>query len=129
MLIFKEVSDENLIKEFIKEFDIPFKRSEGAIIYGGFDGDVLFGLCKINISNDHGILDYLIISNSFTGDNLGDALLRTILNKLDNMGIKEVIYLFLDDYLIKKGFVKREKDLYIALPDFFNKTCTNCGGK
>lgn len=129
MLIFKEVTDENLIKDFIKEFEIPYKKSEGAIIYGGFDGDNLFGLCKIDIETDHGTLDYLIISPRYKGDNLGDALLRSTLNKLDNMGIKEVIYLFLDDYLIKKGFVRREKDLYITLPDFFNKSCKNCGGK
>lgn len=129
MLIFKQVTDENLIKDFIKEFEIPYKKSQGAIIFGGFDGDILFGLCKINIDKDHGILDYLVISNNYTGDNLGDALLRSTLNKLDNMGIKEVIYLFLDDYLLKKGFVKREKDLYITLPDFFNKSCKNCGGK
>lgn len=129
MLIFKEITNENLIKDFIKEFDIPYKKSERAIIYGGFDGDILFGLCKINLVKDHGVLDYLIISHSYKGDNLGDALLKSTLNKLDNMGIKEVIYLFLDDYLIKKGFVKREKDLYVALPGFFNKQCTNCGGK
>ena len=129
MLIFKELKDENLIKDFLKDFDIPYKQKETDLFFGGFDDEKLFGVCRIKFKEEKVILDYIIISDIYEGDNLGDALLRATLNKLDNMGVNEVIYLFQDDYLIKKGFVRREKDLFVSLPDFFNKKCSSCGDK
>lgn len=129
MLIFKELKDENLIKDFLNNFDIPYKKKETDLFFGGFDEDKLFGVCRIKFKEEKVILDYIIISDNYEGDNLGDALLRATLNKLDNMGVKEVVYLFQDDYLIKKGFVRREKDLFVSLPEFFNMKCSNCGDK
>lgn len=129
MLVFKEIKDYNVVKEFLANESINyFFEFNNSLIYGGFEDENLFGLCIIHIKENKGEIKYLAVKDNFRGSNLGDGLLRSALNKLDKMGINFVFYPNVDTYLLKIGFQEsHEGYLFIELPDFFNNPCSNCG--
>ncbi|KPU28121.1 hypothetical protein TR13x_01940 [Caloranaerobacter sp. TR13] len=74
------------------------------IIYIMEENEELIGVAKITVVKNFGLLNYLIIDSDRRGENLGDSLLRAILNFCDLNSIKKVYYPYEDLYLIKKGF-------------------------
>lgn len=100
---------------------------KNSIFFGGFDDDYLFGICIMEIEEQNAELIYLYIEPDYRNDKLGDALLKSTLNKLDKIGVKYVSYSETNDYLLKVGFKKSENNhIYLELPSFFENQCNKC---
>lgn len=108
MIVFKEIKDNKLVN---------------SITYAGYENETLFGRCQVNLNKDIAYLEVLEINDNFRGNNLGEGLLRSTLNKLDKIGIKKVYYKYYNHYLIKMGFMIEDNRIYVDLPDFFNSKC------
>lgn len=95
----------------------------------------MLGLGKISLEKDYGILKYIVVRDEYRGANLGDALLRVLIYKAESLGIDRVYFRDGDSYLLSNGFLYNGdnlKDTYrlvLNVHDFFNKSCSNCGGK
>lgn len=112
-----------LLDENINDFD--FKD----IIYVMLDNEDLIGVGKVEMFNENWLLKYLVIREDRRGENLGDGLLRALLSKLYNSGVKFLFYENTNPYLIKKGFaIDEENQLKINIVDFFKTGCKNCSG-
>lgn len=108
MIVFKEIKDSKLFN---------------TLTYAGYKNETLFGKCRVNLNKDIAHLEVLEIDDNFRGNNLGEGLLRSTLNKLDKIGIKKVYYKCYNPYLIKMGFMKEDNRVYVDLPNFFNSKC------
>jgi N-acetylglutamate synthase-like GNAT family acetyltransferase len=95
-----------------------------------YHNERIIGATKATIVKDYGILDYLLIIKDQRGSNLGDGLLRALLNKLNSIGIKQIFYSSENNYLLKKGFeysIGSNLKLQIYIPTFLNRSCKGCG--
>ncbi|HHV39229.1 MAG TPA: GNAT family N-acetyltransferase [Tepidimicrobium sp.] len=101
------------------------------IIYTLKDNGIIIGAGKAVLQSDYAIIKYIVVGKEFRDNDLGDILLRTLLFKLENMGILNVFFPHRDGYLMKKGFTSHDfehmnsYELYLNIPRFFNKSC--CG--
>lgn len=112
-----------LIKEKINDRDL------NGIIVVVVEDNIVLGLCKVEIIDSNSWLKYLVIKEDSRGENLGDGLLRTVLNKLDLKEIKMIFYDYINLYLIKKGFVENpECKLELNISEFFKGGC-KCPGQ
>lgn len=99
------------------------------LIYVVLDNNDLIGISKVEKEDDNFILKYLVIKHERRGENLGDALLRALLSKLDNQGIEKIYYKENNNYLLKKGFILNENNqLELNITSFFNEGCKCSGG-
>jgi N-acetylglutamate synthase-like GNAT family acetyltransferase len=129
----------DLVNNILEEEGIQDSRSENEIKFVLEENSQIIGTSKVKIYKDIGVLKYLIIAKEHRGNDLGDGLLRSILNSCDLAGIKEVYYTMRCNYLIKKGFKTIDRDnlpevvkeitkentaLVINLSQFFNQCCT-----
>lgn len=130
MLVLREYM-KNEIQE-IKELLISEKVEDlnlNEMIYIMIEDNIIIGVSKVEIENNNGNLKYLVIKEASRGQDLGNGLLRGILNKLDNNGVEKIYYKEMDSYLIKKGFYLNEKNqLELNISEFFNNGC-QCSGK
>lgn len=111
MIIFKELKETN---------------RNNLLIYEGYDNETLIGECRVKIEGKIAYLESLHINEEHRGSNLGEGLLRSILNKLDKLGIERVSFDGKNSYLIKKGFIEEDRCIYVDLPNFFNYKCKSC---
>lgn len=112
-----------LRKEGIKDLKLE------DLIYVVLDGEDLIGAVKAKQSDNKWELVYIVIREDKRGDDLGDALLRVILNNLYNLGVEKIYYKSYNLYFIKKGFILNDNNnLELNIPNFFNKGCNSCGG-
>lgn len=108
------------------------------IIYVMEENEEIIGVTKISVINNIGLLNYLIIDEDRRGENLGDALLRSVLNYCDLNSIKKVYYPYENLYLEKKGFklvdkseielvkiknIKIDKVMFCNTEEFFKDGC------
>lgn len=108
------------------------------IIYIMEENEELIGVAKITVIKNIGLLNYLIIDSDRRGENLGDSLLRSILNYCDLNSIKKVYYPYENLYLEKKGFkladkseielvkiknIKIDKVMFCNTEEFFKDGC------
>lgn len=111
-----------LISENIQDVEI-----NGMIFIMIEDKDII-GVCKIEIENHSGNLKYLVIKKAKRKQNLGDGLLRGILNKLYNQDIKKVYYKENNTYLIKSGFnLNQDNKIELNVSEFFSGGCKYSG--
>lgn len=93
------------------------------------ENNIVLGICKVDVENSNSVLHYLIIKENSRGENLGDGLLRTVLNRLHLQNIKKIYYNNLDLYLIKKGFTNKDESiLELNISEFFLCRC-KCSGE
>ena len=135
-------SEENrIIIEMLKEYKTVNNTSDDSIYYILEDNGKIVGGCNININSNYAIINFLIIDDNRRGENLGDGLLRAVLNYCLRNGIKQIFYIGDSQYLIKKGFYKvRKTDEYLVsatamdtdiilacnIEVFFKKGCSSC---
>lgn len=123
-----KVDEFNEIKEFLAKEGIRDLVLEG-IIYIVLDDNELIGVGKVLEKDKKWIIEYLVIREDKRNQQIGDGLLRAILNKLYNQGIEKIYSSSNNDYLLKKGFILNcESHLELNISDFFNKGCKCCGG-
>ncbi|KGG81386.1 hypothetical protein Y919_00020 [Caloranaerobacter azorensis H53214] len=80
------------------------------IIYVMKENEEFIGVAKITVIENIGILNYLVIDSDRRGEDLGDSLLRAILNYCDLNFIKKIYYPYENSYLQKKGFKSADID-------------------
>lgn len=111
-----------LIRAGIKDLNL------NDLIYVIVEDNFIKGACKIDNDGENGLLKYIVVEEKSRGQNLGEGLLRSTLNKLDKDGIETVYYKELDPYLLKKGFLKtNDNNLELNISDFFGIGC-KCSG-
>ena len=142
MLLARRPMDEkedNLSNEILKQYDMKDEFKLNSVKYLLIIEDRIVGLSKVEYYENIGILKYVAISKDAVGDNLGDALLRSIFNYCLNNKIEKVYYPELNPYLLKKGFKesnnsfdiegkKEEFLLEIDLDAFFTAPCQGSKG-
>ncbi|WIV10963.1 GNAT family N-acetyltransferase [Proteiniborus sp. MB09-C3] len=137
-----ENSEENAaIAEMSRGYKIDNNMSDNSVSYVLEDNGKIVGGCNISINNDYAILNFLMINENKRGDNLGDGLLRAVLNYCLINGIKKAFFIGDNQYFIKKGFSKAKKideklaltaaldtDIILAcnIEEFFKKGCCSC---
>lgn len=134
MIILREVNAEEYeeVTLILKKEGIEDNPSNG-IVYILADNDNILGVGKIKLKDEYGILEYIVVKDEYRGLNFGDSILRSLLFKLESIGIKEVYYWDKEEYLLSKGFkynINKFKDsyrLYLNINDFFKKRL--CGDK
>lgn len=130
MLVLREYKENETddLKELLLEEKIVDLELDG-IVYVFIENDNLIGAAKAINEYDKWILKYLVIRENNRGENLGDSLLRAILNNIFNQGIKEVYFMSENPYLVSKGFILlNDNEIVIELDGFFNKGCNCYGG-
>lgn len=116
------------IKDILKKEKINDLKINSDLILIVVEDNIVLGLCSVGINNSEYWLKHLIIKEDSRGQELGDGLLRTMLNKLDLQGVKKIYYKNIDSYLVKKGFIKNNKGfLELNILEFFTDGCT-CSG-
>lgn len=112
-----------LIKEKIDDLDL------NGIVFIIIVDEEIAGVSKANKSESKWMLNYLIIRENHRGHDLGDSLLRGILNKLANLEIEQIYFNSHDSYLLSKGFQQtNSKELELNITRFFSRKCKGCGG-
>jgi len=125
MLILREykLDESEEIKEILIKEDIKDLELEG-LVYVVLDGNDLIGITKAEKNDVIYELKYLVIKHERRGENLGDALLRALVSKLDNQGVEIVFFIEKNDYLIKKGFIlSKNNKLELNISNFFDGGC------
>lgn len=70
------------------------------------ENNQIVGGCNFNIINSNAILNFLVIDKNRRKENLGDGLLRAVLNYFSRSKIEKVYFIGESDYFIKNGFSK-----------------------
>ncbi|EOD01089.1 GNAT family N-acetyltransferase [Caldisalinibacter kiritimatiensis] len=141
MIISRKVKDENElfeIKKILEEKGINDKFDNNQIVYILIENSKIIGVSKVTRHNNIGILNYVFVTKSKRGENLGDGLMRALFNHCLLNGIFNIYYSGVNDYLLKKGFKKMDKVnlnedikqilsksqiLSLNLNDFFSSGC------
>lgn len=127
----KTQAEDELSNEILKQYDIEDEFEIASVKYLLIIDEEIVGLSKVYVKNDIGVLKYVVIRKDYIGDNLGDALLRSILNYCINNGIKTIYFSEKNSYLVKKGFSESKKQgfsLEIDLDEFFKAPCQSSKG-
>lgn len=135
----KDEKEDKLSNEILKQYDIEDKFKLNSVKYLLILDEEIVGLSKVEYYNDIGVLKYIVISKDEVGDNLGDALLRSIFNYCLNNDIHKIYYPNVDSYLLKMGFIesksyleienkKQEFLLELDLEKFFTAPCRSSKG-
>lgn len=130
MLVIRQYKESEIedIKQLLISENIQDVEINGMIFIMIEDEDII-GVCKIEIENHSGNLKYLVIKEGKRKQNLGDGLLRGILNKLDNQDIKKVYYKENNTYFIKRGFnLNQDNKIELNISEFFSGGC-KCPGE
>lgn len=109
MIVIRKVrnDEENKkILEMLNEYRIINNMNIGSITYVLEDNGEIIGGCNFYIINRQVILNFLIIDRNRRGENLGDGLLRAVLNYCSKNEVEKAYFIQESDYLVKKGFSK-----------------------
>ncbi|NLJ77812.1 MAG: hypothetical protein GX329_00455 [Tissierellia bacterium] len=105
------------------------------IVYTLKDDETIIGAGKALLEPSYAVLEYIVIERGSRGMDLGDAILRSLLLKLNNLGIYDIFYPHCDAYLIQKGFRDNHiedmarYELHLNIPSFFyGNCCGDCDG-
>ncbi|MTI70227.1 MAG: GNAT family N-acetyltransferase [Firmicutes bacterium] len=144
MIIAKELNKEKDIQKletFVKNSKSKLTIDDilsNDLIYIMLIGEKIIGVTGAMMYDDKSLLNLIIIIKEERNGKLGDALLRSILNKLEKEGIKKVYSKVISKFLIKEGFkkikpttkllnelsIKENTDiLECNLETFFSKCC------
>ena len=142
MLLARKPMDEKedeMSNEILKQYNIEDEFKLSTVKYILIIEEEIVGLSKVEFYDRIGILKYVAISKDQTGDNLGDALLKSIFNYCLNNDVHKIYYPTLDSYLIKVGFKESKNHLEVEnetqeflleidLDKFFTTPCQSSKG-
>jgi len=103
-LVLENKSIINLLRENNLENEIK----DDSISYILEDNENIIGCSNFRFVSDYAMINFLVIDRSRRGENLGDGLLRAVLNYCLRSGIKKAVYVGNSKYFLKKGFTKSE---------------------
>lgn len=127
MMVFKDIIDMESIDIYIKDNNLGELFFRDGLFFGGFQDDLLFGLCQVNFTENGISMGMIHITKEFRGQGLGNAMVRSLFNKLDLNGIKFVYSQSAHPYLEKLGFKFYDRIYGCNLEELFNKGCSCCG--
>lgn len=130
----RSVEEEQIADQILEQYDIEDEVNYQSAKYVIEVEEKVVGVSKVDFHENIGILKYMTIDKDEVGDDLGDALLRAVLNYSVNNGIDKVYYPEKDSYLIKFGFSEKENtttidgekrkfELELELEPFFSSPC------
>lgn len=123
-----KVDEVEKIKDILLEEKLDDLDLDG-IVFVVIQDDEIVGVSKVSEDDGKWILNYLVISKVHRGSNLGDSLLRAILNKLANLEIEQVYFKSPNHYLMSRGFQQIDNKVFgLNIRDFFSKKCKGCDG-
>lgn len=126
MLSFKDVSDIDMIKKFLHKNDIWDRFSSKGLYFGAFNDGVLFGTTQIVLEDGKAYVQYIYLDEEYRGQGLGNAMVRSLLNKLELNGFHMVYSKIENDYLEKIGFSMDQGEYYCDLKKMFSGGCSCC---
>ncbi|MGM0395575.1 MAG: GNAT family N-acetyltransferase [Bacillota bacterium] len=126
MLSFKDVSDIDMIKKFLNKNDIWSEFISNGLFFGGFDDGSLFGVTQILLEDGKVYVQYVFLDKDYRGQGLGNAMIRSLLNKLEINGFHMVYSRVDNSYLEKIGFTKFKNEYQCDLKELFSGGCTCC---
>lgn len=135
----KSENEEKVADKILQQYDIEDVVNYNSAKYVLIVDDELVGVSKVDFHENIGVLKYLVIDKKEVGDDLGDALVRAVLNYAIVNGIDKVYYSTVDSYLTRLGFVEkknclkidgqdREFLLELELEPFFSAPCKSSQG-
>lgn len=126
------------IINLLRENGLDNEIRDDSISYVLEDNGNIIGFSNFRFVGDYAIINLLVIDRRRRGENLGDGLLRAVLNYCLRNGIEEAIYIGHNQYFLKKGFNeigdfdeklslitegKSSNILICDIDNFFNKGC------
>lgn len=126
MLSFKDVSDIDAIKKFLSENNIRERFSQNGLFFGGFEDGEIFGITQILLEDGKVYVQYVFIDEKRRGQGFGNAMVRSLLNKLELNGFNTVYSRADNQYLEKIGFVKEDGEYICDLKHLFSEGCSCC---
>lgn len=128
MLSFKDVSDIDMIKRFLDKNDIRDSFSPKGLYFGAFDDGSLFGATQVVLEDGKAYIQFVFIDQEYRGQGLGNAMVRSLLNKLEMNGFKMVYSKMDNEYLERIGFMIDQGEYYCDLEKLFSGGCSCCIG-
>lgn len=127
MLVFKDVSDMIVINKYIADNKLEELYFEDGLFFGALEDDHLFGLCQVNFDEKGIAMGMIYISESHRGNGYGNAMVRSLFNKLEINGINFIYSPSTNPYLDKLGFRFHGEDYGCNLNELFSGSCSCCG--
>lgn len=125
MLLFRKYQNkdkDDILKLLKQEGILDF--NFGGTIYVAIEDEGLVGVAKGEKIEGKWYIEDLVILREKRGRGLGDALLRSLLNRINNQGAKWIYSKEKEGFLIDMGFELNNIDeLQLNIDDFFNKPC------
>lgn len=132
--------EENIkIEQMINDYSFSNNINSSSIFFVLEDKGEIKGGCNFQIANRYVIINFLVIDKDRRGENLGDGLLRSVLNYCSKNDVEKAYFIGDSNYLLKKGFSRVEGDINEAtvpiireniknilecdVEDFFSKGC------
>lgn len=129
MLVFKDIKNEEQLLNYLTENGLEDKESRDGIFFGGFEDEKLFGIAEAYLDNEKVYLGMTHVIEAYLGQGMEEAIIRSLLNKLELKHIK-FVYSFEQSALLDKiGFIERDEGYGIDLVKLFNSSCSCCGGE
>ncbi len=116
-------NENSKVLQMLKESNSDNSIDNGSIYYVVEDNSEIVGGCKFNVIDEYAIINFLVINENRRGENLGDGLLRAVLNYCSSQGVKNVFFMGDNHYFIKKGFLKvkeADEDLFSKIEIYTN---------
>lgn len=128
MLVFKDVSNENELLEFLDQNNIVDIVHENGLFFGGYEDEKLFGIAEAYYDEGKLFLGVIKVSPLFENQRMEEAIMRSLLNKLELNG-NHYIYSWENEALHKSVNFEEDGKFYRCdLKALFNKGCSCCGG-
>lgn len=109
----KSENEEKIADKILEQYNIEDVVNYNSAKYVLIVDDKLVGVSKVDFHENIGVLKYLVIDKKEVGDDLGDALIRAVLNYAIMNGIDKVYYPTVDSYLTRLGFIEKKNSLNI----------------
>ncbi|SCL82535.1 MULTISPECIES: GNAT family N-acetyltransferase [Tissierellales] len=131
----KSKEEEKAVIEFLENYFLRNNFDTNGLTYMMIEDNKLVGVCGVDIEGYFNELKYVIVSEKRRGLNYGEALLRSVMFNMEDMGYFQIFYQDKNDYLLKKGFSETNESngektfsLKCDIPYIMNKKCCNGAG-
>lgn len=126
MLVFKDITDERLVLNYIGQNNLSYKTNRDGMYFGAFEDELLFGLCEAYMSNRGVSVGFVHVLPEYQNKGMEDALLKSLFNKLELRGIKYVFSNLNNELLDQLGFKDDDDGYKCDIEAMFNKGCSCC---
>jgi N-acetylglutamate synthase-like GNAT family acetyltransferase len=127
MLVFKDITDEKLVLNYIYQKNLTDKVNSDGMYFGAFEDELLFGMCEAYMSSKGVTIGFVHVLPEYQNQGMEDTLLKSLFNKLELRGIKYVYSILKSELLDQLGFKDNEDGYKCDIEAMFSKGCSCCG--